>query len=150
MTVSVIDIADAVAEELNDPLADFSQSFTAKRMVLPYFDIGELENLKVSIVPTEKKMESLTRSADLAECEIDVGVQKKVSVDNEDEIVALIELTDEIARYMRGRKLRSQKSAVWLRSEIDPIYSPEHLAQHKCFTSLLRITYKYIDDDDDE
>ena len=44
------DIADAVAAELNT--GEFSEQFTAIRRVLPVFEIAQLKELKVSVVPT--------------------------------------------------------------------------------------------------
>ncbi len=46
------DIADAVAAELNAAEPDtFGQPFTAARRVLPAFELADLADLKVTVVP---------------------------------------------------------------------------------------------------
>ena len=59
----VIDIADAVAAELNAAPPDtFSQAFAAARMVLPEFDLEDLAELKVTVVPKAVEITGATRS----------------------------------------------------------------------------------------
>ncbi|HOQ06137.1 MAG TPA: hypothetical protein PKY88_13100 [Anaerohalosphaeraceae bacterium] len=139
---TAVDIADAVVSELNNSEAGFSLDFTAERILLPYFEQKDLVSLKVTVVPSEVSYSSLSRSSVLAEYGIDVAVQKKVNVGSDDDIETLIGLTKEIADYLRRKKLALADYACWARSQISPLYSVEHLLDHKVFTSVVKISYK--------
>ncbi len=53
----IVDIAEAVVTELNAPSTvlgaggTFSQSFTARRLYRPEFDLAEMGDLHVTVVP---------------------------------------------------------------------------------------------------
>ncbi|MBI1371823.1 MAG: hypothetical protein GC159_03560, partial [Phycisphaera sp.] len=75
-----IDIADAVAAKINAaPPATFSQAFTAERLVLPVFELADLAELKVTVVPRSVEITGSTRSVSQYDIAVDVGVQKRVS-----------------------------------------------------------------------
>lgn len=98
----VIDIADAVTAELNAaPPGTFTPSFTAMRRVLPEFDLAELAELKVSVVPKRVEITGSTRSASQYEIAVDIGIQKKLGKDLDSEVAALSTLVDQIADYLR-------------------------------------------------
>ncbi len=139
---TAVDIADAVVSELNNSEAGFSMEFTAERILLPYFEQKDLVSLKVTVVPSDVSYSSLSRSSVLAEYGIDVAVQQKVNVGSDDDIETLIGLTKEIADYLRRKKLTGADYACWARSQISPLYSVEHLLDHKVFTSVVKISYK--------
>ena len=55
-----IDIADAVVTELAG--GTFSQVFTPARRVLPQFELADLKNLQVTVVPSSVESEGASRS----------------------------------------------------------------------------------------
>jgi len=60
----IIDIADAVATELNAaPAGTFDPAFTAVRRVLPEFELSDLAELKVSVVNAPRLAKRRGRSA---------------------------------------------------------------------------------------
>ncbi|MBW1649016.1 MAG: hypothetical protein JRJ72_13110 [Deltaproteobacteria bacterium] len=137
------DIADAVVAELNAaPAGTFSQPFTAQRRVLPEFDLEDLAQLKVSVVPKSVEITGSTRAASQYEIAVDVGVQKKLGKDLDAEVAALGTLVDEMADFLRGRTLDQAPFAVWVGIRNDPVYAPEHLAERRVFTSVLTVTYR--------
>lgn len=139
----VIDIADAVAAELNAAPPDtFSQAVTAVRMVLPEFDLADLAELKVTVVPKAVEIMGATRSACQYEIAVDVGVQKKLGKDLDTEVGALATLVDEIADYLRRRALSATPWAAWSAIRNEPVYAPEHLAGERVFTSVLTVSYR--------
>ena len=138
-----MDIADAVAAELNAAEAGtFSQAFTAERRVLPTFELSELAELKVTVVPKAVEITGSTRSASQYDIAVDIAVQRKVSKDLESDAAELATLVDEIADYLRQRPLTDASHASWVKIVNEPIYAPEHLAEQRLFTSLLTVTYR--------
>ena len=141
----VTDIADAVAAELNAAVeGTFTEDFTAQRLVLPEFDLAELADLKVSVVPKAVTITGSTRSASQYEIAVDVGVQKKLGKDLDSEVAALGTFVDEIADYLRQRALTQAAYAAWVSIANEPVYAPEHLAGDRVFTSVLTVTYRAL------
>jgi hypothetical protein len=71
----ILDIADAVVAQLNGTA--FSQPLTAERHYQPKFDLSEMTELKVSVVPRALASKTLDRNRDTFDYVIDVAVQKK-------------------------------------------------------------------------
>jgi len=141
----IIDIADAVVTELNAaPAGTFDPTITAERRVLPEFDLPELAELKVTVVPKAVEINGSTRLASQFDCQIDIGVQKKLGKDLDTEVAELCGLVDGIAGYLRRRSLAAAPHAVWVRTRNDPVYAPEHLAEQRAFTSVLTVTYRSV------
>ncbi len=139
----VIDIADAVAAELNAAAEEtFSQAFTAERKVLPAHELADLAELKVTIVPKGVEISGSTRSVCQYDISVDIGVQKKLGKDLDSEVAALGTLVDELADYLRKRQLTAAAYAFWVRTVNEPIYAPEHLVSQRVFTSVLTLTYR--------
>ena len=142
---TIIDIADAVAATLNAPgEPGFSQSFTAARKALPAFELADLAGLHVTVVPKGVEITGASRSLSQHDYQIDVGVQKKVGSELEADVAALCGLVEEIAVFLRRRALTGAPGAAWVRSANEPVYSPEHLAEKRLFTSVLTVTYRVM------
>ena len=142
-----IDIADAVAAELNaaEP-GTFSEEFDAQRRVLPKFELSDLKDLKVSVVPKGVEIENATRDARRCDISVDIGVQQKGGKDVDTEVTRLCGLVEQIADYLAARGLSAAgMSGVALVSFVnDPVYSTEHLADDLVFTSVLTVTYRAL------
>lgn len=139
---TIIDIADAVTAELAD--GTFSQSFTPQRKLLPEFDLADLKDLRVTVVPKTLEVGGATRATQQYEVAIDIGIQKKLGADLETEVAALLGLVDEIVAYMTRRPLAALPNAAWVAASNDPIYAPDHLATQRVFTSVLTLTYRAL------
>jgi len=139
----VIDIADAVAAELNAaPAGTFDPAITAVRRVLPAFELADLADLKVSVVPKGVQMTGSTRATSQYEIAVDIGVQKKLGKDLDAEVAALGTLVDQIADCLRRRPLSAAPFAAWVSLVNEPVYAPEHLVEQRVFTSVLTVTYR--------
>ena len=138
----VIDIAEAVKEELNG--GTFSQSFTAERHYQPTFDLQDMKTLHVTVVPKDIEMQLATRSSSQHDYRIDVAVQKKVTVGDMAELDELMGLVEEVIAFLSRRKLASVPAAMWIRTANEPIFATEHLEQFGQFTSILTLTYRLI------
>lgn len=139
---TVIDLADAVVVELE--AGTFSQAFTPVRRILPDFELAELATLRVSVVPKAVEITGATRASSQYDMQVDIGIQKHVGADRDDDVVGLCTLVDEIADWLRGRALGEAAYAQWVRTLNDPIYAPEHLLEKRVFTSVLTLTYRMV------
>ncbi len=139
MSVSV-QIADAIVSELN--AGGFSLPVTAERKLLPVYDIKELHDLTISVVPGSVEIVNLSREMISQHYHIDIGVQKKIGANIDVELEPLLSFVEEIADFLNRLKLTGAPDAVWTRTNNEPLYDPHHLQQQRLFTSLLTITYK--------
>jgi len=136
---TVIDIADAITQALNGH--SFSQSFTARRCYVPTFDLKEMKDLHVTVVPRGVEMATVSRSMVQHDARIDIGIQQKLPADTAGDMAtidALMGLVEEVADFVRATGRFG--GAAWVKTENMPIYSPEHLEQLRQFTSVLTLT----------
>lgn len=139
------DIADAVAAELNaaEP-GTFGQAFMAHRRVLPAFELPDLADLKVTVVPKAVLTSGASRSLAQLDVSVDIGIQKKLGSDIDTQVADLGTLVDQIADYLRRRPLAAARYAAWSGTRNEPVYAPEHLVEHRVFTSVLTVTYRTL------
>jgi hypothetical protein len=136
------DIADAVVAELN--AGSFGQSFTAQRAYLPVFDLAEMKDLHVTVVPKGLATTPFGRDSSQSDYAIDIGIQKKLSGTTAADIDPLMALVEEIGRFFRQRRLASYPDAIWVRTEHPHLYAPEHLSELRQFTSVLTLTFRVV------
>ena len=136
----LIDIAAAVAAELND--AELSLEFTAEVNLKPEFELKDLKELKVTVVPKSLKFSGATRQESGREVQIDVGVQKKTA--DPEQLAALLHLVENIAEIFDRKRLTGYSKAVCVGIENDPVYDPEHLRQFRQFTSVVTLKFRVI------
>jgi len=140
MASCLIEIADAVAAELND--ASFDPPFTAVRAYVPTYDLTELADVKVTVVPRSLTLAGGTRSKDAFEAVINVGVQQKVDTSDAPTLDALMGLTQEILDYLRNKRLDDLPEVLSISAEIAVAVSPEMLVEKRVFCSVLSFTYR--------
>lgn len=138
----IVDIAEAVVAELNG--GTFSQSFTAQRLYRPQFDLAEMQDLHVTVVPRGIETSIASRSGVQCDVSVDVAVQKKLQTETSAEIDPLMALVEEIADFFRGRKLSECPRASWIATANEPVYSPGHLEELRQFTSVLTVTFRVV------
>ena len=138
----ITDIADAVVAQLN--AGTFSQAFTAERAFLPVFELADLKDVRVTVVPKSLAIIPGGRAHNQHDYAIDVAVQKKLDAADNAEIDPLMTLVDEIADFFRLKRLESYPGAMWLKTENEPVYSQEHLDQLRQFTGLLTFTFRVM------
>ena len=145
----ITNVAQAVADALNGH--EFSVPFTAERVALPEFDLAEMQELHMTVVPRQVDSEVLDRGRNTHDVKVDVAVQKKVASVANEEIDPLLALVQEIADFLNRRNLDLSPGpagqaggAVWKKTENSPVYSPEHLREMRQFTSVLTVTYRVV------
>ena len=136
-----IDLADAVTSQINQ-----SEIITnAKRQILPIHDLSQLRELTVSVVPRGVQVQSITRKLSQYDCQVDIGIQQKLTVPQDQIDTAVKDLSglvQQIADYMQRQPLTDMQYAIWIKVENVPIYDPDHLAQLRVFASVLTLTYR--------
>lgn len=137
-------LADAVTEHIN--AGSFSQPVLAVRTHQPAFTLEELGTLRASVVPRTTTITPVSRANCIEEHVVDVGVQKKLpSEDEQDAIDALLELTEAIGDRLRHTRLAGFNEAAWAGIAHEAggaVVSGESLEQHRVFTSVLSVTYR--------
>ena len=141
---TAIDIADAVVAELNG--RTFSQPFTAQRAYLPVFDLKDMADLHVTVVPRGVEIVAAGRGQSQTDFTVDVAVQHKPADLANATLDGLMSLVNEIAGFFFGRRLSGDMSrAVWVKTANVPIYLPKHLEELRQFTSVLSLTFRVIE-----
>ena len=142
MSVNTIQISDALVAALNGGSFS-SKQFIAKRSVLPLFELKDLSDLQVTVIPRNVEISILSRDKQMYEHTIDIAIQKKVDKPIEVEFDSLILFVFELAQAIGGYDLRSI-CAVYSGIDIKPLYSLDDLAQDGVFTSVLSVKYKTL------
>jgi len=140
MTAALLRVADAVVAEIN--AATLSMPVTAARAYAPVFDLAEMKDLHVTVVPKGLEQELGSRAGTPREIKVDVAVQKKLQAADAAEIDPLVGLVEEIAELFKLKRLGTYHQAIWRKTENVPIYSQEHLAELRQFTSVLTFTFR--------
>ena len=138
----ITDIAEAVVAEIN--AGTYSQPITAQRAYLPVFDLEDMQDLQVTVVPKSLTTLPGGRAHNQHDYAIDVAVQQKLQTTDDAEIDDLMTLVDEIADQLRFKRLTSFPNAVWLKTENEPVYAQEHLQEMRQFTSILTFTFRLM------
>ena len=137
----IIDIANAVVDQINNSVI-WPEGVAATMNLKPEFELKDLKNLKVTIVPRALKFSSETRRDGGREVKIDIGVQRKTA---DPEILAeLMQLVEDIAGLFERKRLNQYQHAICVGIENDPIYDPEHMRQMRQFTSVITLTFKVL------
>jgi hypothetical protein len=137
---TILQVADSVTEQLN--AAEFDQEFVAERLYVPNFDLEDMKELRVSVVPRDVEILPHDRSQNRYHCRVDVAIQKKFSQGSNQEIDVLVDLGEKIADEFRLKRLLSFHAARCIKAEHTVLYSSEHWEQLRQFTSLLTLTFE--------
>jgi hypothetical protein len=105
----IADIADAVVTALNGQR--FSQPVTAERAYRAAFDLQEMKDLHVTVLPKGQELITAGRGVAQSDVQIDIGVQKKLATGDDAEIDELMGLVEEIAGFVRTT--RQFADAAW-------------------------------------
>ena len=143
MPPKVIEITEAVKDELNGQ--GFSQAFTAEWAHLPVFELPDFKMLHVTVVPKAIRTTAGSRSVSRRDYDVGIAVQKRFSgALNQSELDALMKLIQEIASFLRSRRLTGCDDVAWVTAQSEPIFAPDHIEQMGQFTSVLTVTYRRV------
>ena len=133
-----IDIADAVAAELA------ILPMTVHRRVLPEFELAELKDLTVTVVPKSVELVNVTRDATGYEVAIDIGIQRKIGKDTDAEVATLSGVVSSIVSFLNRRSLPTLKARFKAIAN-EPVYVPEMLRAQRLFVSVVTVTYTFVE-----
>lgn len=125
---SIIDIANAVKERLSE--------YGAQLVFCPEFELGELDQMKVCVVPLSIECKTLTRAVREKVTKIQVGFLKRGS---EDDLEELLQTVESIGSSFLGKRFID---VTCVGVSYNPIYSPEHLRENGQFTSVIELSFK--------
>lgn len=159
MTAIIIDVADAIAAELNDH--DFGHDYTAERSYGDWdMELSDLEHVHVDVVPAEAKIEQDDRGETLHTVSIDVGIRKRFGptthmsdtgrVDKA-EVNALVSLLQTFAEYLSpvgalAGRLPDVPEAAWDSVQVRALFIKDHLRELRQYTGIIRVTYQVTND----
>lgn len=126
------------------PTARSAWRFTPQRAVLPTYQLLQLSDLRVTVVPRSVELTNASRTLAQHEVEVDIGVQKRVGKDIDRDVEPLLDLVEKIGDYLRRRPLQQASFAAWVGATNEPVYASDHLAESRLFTSVLTVTYRVL------
>lgn len=145
---TLLNIADAVVAELNTiVLPAASKDPVAERLYLPRFELPEMTDLHVSVVPKSIEVQQAARAVTRSDHQVDIAVQQRINPQDLADVDRLLTLIGTIEAHFRGnggRRLTSFPGAAWLGSRFEPIFALEHLETLRQFTSVLTLTFRCL------
>lgn|SRR5574344_499847 len=130
MMSEVLKIAEAVAAELTD--------YHAEVVFFPEFELRELDEMRVVVVPLSTEYKTLSRAAHEELLKVQIGFLKRGCEDN---LPDLLRLVEGLGLGFLNKKLAG---ATCVCVAYNPIYSAEHLRERGQFTSVIELTFKLI------
>lgn len=126
----VLKIAESVAAELAE--------YHAEVVFFPEFELRELDEMRVVVVPLATEYKTLSRAAHEELLKVQIGFLKRGCEDN---LPDLLRLVEGLGLGFLNKKLAG---ATCVCVAYNPIYSAEHLRERGQFTSVIELTFKLI------
>ena len=138
-----LQVANAVVAELSS--ATFSAAITPAVRLVPYNEMDDFDDVRVTVAPQILQEQAASRSDTMQTLLITIGIEKKVGVPDpataDADAMATVNVAEEIARFIRHRKLSNYPKAKYIRHTIDPLLDPDSLASHGIAQSIIQISY---------
>ena len=125
---AVVTLAAEVALELAD--------FHAEVIFFPEFELRDIEEMKVIVVPLAEEYKPLSRTQHEEILKVQVGFLKRGC---EDELPELLRTVEKLGLGFLNKQL---VGATCVGVAFNPIYSPEHLRERGQFTSVIELSFK--------
>ena len=123
-------IARAVTEELADCDAELE--------FFPEFDLRDLEERRVVVVPSGTEYRALARNTREELPTVQIGVLQRAT---EDDLPGLLLFTEQLGlRFLNKHVCGALCAGV----AYDPIYSPEHLRERGQFVSVIELSFRMV------
>ena len=123
----VVALAEAVAAELDD--------YHAEVLFCPEFELRDIEEMKVVVVPLAVEFKAASRTAREEVMKIQIGFLMR---SDEDDLDGLLHTVEELGLSFLGKKLAG---ATCVGAAFNPLYSPEHLRERRQFTSVIELAF---------
>jgi hypothetical protein len=135
----LVKVAEAIKEELNR--RPFTLPFDAVRSYETDTELKDLGTLHVDVVAVNAPTSLDDRGSVGYACRVDIGVRKKLSQVDVDEVDRLMLLVQEIAESFIAIRLASYPGAAWQSTDIRVWYVPRHLRELLQFTGIVRVEF---------
>ena len=119
-------------------VAGFLTEYNAEVLYFPTFDLLDLDDLRVVVVPNSTEYKTVSRERHEEILKVQIGFLKRGSEENLDDLLRIVE---KIGLGFLNRKLGG---ATCVCVAYNPIYSPEHLRERGQFTSIIELTFRKI------
>ncbi len=119
-------------------VAGFLTEYNAEVLYFPTFDLRDLDDLRVVVVPNSTEYKTVSRERHEEILKVQIGFLKRGSEENLDDLLRIVE---KIGLVFLNRKLGG---ATCVCVAYNPIYSPEHLRERGQFTSIIELTFRKI------
>jgi len=124
----------AIARAVTEALADCD----AELEFFPEFDLRDLEERRVVVVPSGTEYRSLARNTREELPTVQIGVLQRAT---EDDLPGLLLFTEQLGlRFLNRRFCGALCAGV----AYDPIYSPEHLRERGQFVSVIELSFRMV------
>ena len=135
------DIAKAIVDDCN--ATTWSQDCKFSSVYVPREDLESLRGLAVTVVYMGQRAVPDSRAAWRHEYDIDIGVQKKLTTDTDDEADYYSDLLDAIADYWKTHTPGTTAARLVKSEWINP-YVPDHMTTNRVFTGVIRLTFRLV------
>jgi len=136
---TIITVAELVAAYLES--LTLSQSFTVARSYQPEYELPDLDDLTVTVVPATAERAMISRGADEFSIDVECGIVQRITAGDSAELDALMALVEELADAFRALRLGTTTVAVCVNMKNAPVYDPDVLREEHLFTSLITFTF---------
>lgn len=126
----ILTLARAVAEELRE--------YKAELLYFPEFELHDLDDLRIVVVPAGTQYKTLSRAAHEELPKVQIGILKHCT---EDELDGMLRFVEKLGLGFLNRKLAGGTCVSVI---YNPIYSPEHLRERGQFTSVIELVFKVL------
>jgi len=126
----IMRLAEAVASELKE--------YGASVELAPEFALRDVKARRIVVVPVGVERRFVSRGHRQADFKVQVGVLKKATEDELEELIAFVE---RIGASFLGKAVLGLRC---LKSEHVPLYVPDHLKERRQFTSVVELTFAEV------
>lgn len=147
-SMNAFQLAELVAQHIN--AQTFDQQFTAVAEMPVINDLETIKDLQVTVMPLALENSNYSRQSDEQLHDIGIGIQVKLQKDGlQEQLRALHGLALRIQASLKRVRMHDvvdgeEVCAAYLRSTINPIAAPDHVANSRVFTSVVRVTYREL------
>lgn len=121
-------------------------TIVAQQAYLPRYDLEQMGDLKVSVLPREVSITTTTRGAEQHDYTLAVVVAKRTdgSVEQVDALLALVE---KLCDHLRSNSMpyvtgEPWPAVTWFALSLEPVWSQEHLEERRVFFTAINVQYR--------
>lgn len=143
-TAQVVEVADAVVTELNSrTFGTPAVGLAAQKRYHAAYDADEVDGLKCWVFPFGEVWTQDSRATTLDEVRVAVAFVQKVDVLDVAAVETLVNLVDEVKRYLLPLLTPSwvPPGWTWRATEHDPLYDRRQLHETGIFRSTITLVY---------